>query len=390
MATTRTRLANVRVEAGRLFRVLTSGTLDISRVSDKDTCVDVVPAMPDQEFTVNHLTSTAGGILTGNTGPSMRVLIPCPVPSLDESSGNYVAHLVVPGMSSDAIYATKVAGETNPSEPIVGLGETIAELREIPGQLRKRGIDLYNSFNYRNRSKRKAAALLTGAAADLNLRYQFGIKPIVNDLVSLLNIRESLNFKIRDLIMSERKGGLIRKRDVFSGTVVQDWSAPKLLFSAWGTNSYIRARFKSTTTVTKWVVCRWVPDGTRKLPYHKDYAFHRAFRSKVFGLDIFNARNIWNTLPWSWLVDWSFNVGDYLSATNNTVGIVLKSVVVCTTTKTTQYIEFTTLPTGISCQPFSRTLTTKTRRNVTLNILPKLQLLTGRQVGILASIARSK
>lgn len=387
--TTRTRYSDESTVTGRMTRKLTGSTSrNGSLQMSLSTCIDVVPAQPDQNLTITHLRTT-GGIMTGE-GKTCRIDTPIPVPSLGPT-GNYISHLSVPGNPDDVLSATKVAADTNPSEPIVAFGTSLAELREIPNLLRKRGVDLYNSFNYRNRSGRRAVLLATGAIADLNLRFQFGMKPILGDIDALLFIRKSLNNKIRDVLKVERKGGLIRKRIVFDLEAVEtDYGPEVLLFSAWGTANYMKARFKRRTRVTKWVVCRWVPDGTRKLPAHKDKRFQRGFTSKVLGLEIFNFNSIWQALPWSWLVDWVFNVGDYVAATNNTMNIKLASVVVCTTSVTVQEVIFTQLPSGIKAEKMVRTLTTKTRKTVSLDIQPKMRFLTASQVGILASIARSR
>lgn len=385
---TRFRTQNVKVSSGRMRRKLDDSILVVTRTESFDECTDTIPAKRDQYFQAWHLDSE-GGFISGESN-GIEILSPIPIPNTGRGSSNFIEHTYSSDPNSNSYWATKVAGETNPSEPLVPVGETLAELREVPSQLKKVGLDLFNSFNYKKGRGRRNAFLLSGALADLNLRFQFGIKPIVSDIFSLVSIRRSLNNKIRDILSIEKNGGLIRKRVVFTGVKTGAWSESRVTFSQWGAGNFIYIKARSSTYSKKWVVCRWVPDGTRKLPLHRDKGFQRRFGVSMLGMDIFNFRNIWNALPWSWLTDWAFNVGDYASATNNTLGYKLASVVVCTEHITEQEIKVTSLPAGLKATELKRKLITRTRQPVTLSVEPRLPLLSGKQTGILASIIRSR
>ena len=383
MSGTRVLLEPITVVRGTAFRKLNSVTLNSSRTVVRNELTDVVPAAKDKYFLVSKL-SIKGGIANGdNSGARYNNW---PVEGINGMSLN---HLSFPDQLSDSAYATKVSADTNPSEPIVDVGQTFAELREVPQQLKRRGLDVYATFVKGRMNKKRRLWLLTGAGADLNLRFNFEINPIARDLASLLYIKRKLKNKIRELLQAEKKGGLVRKRDVYSSTAL---SVQKnvLLVSNLGTANQWRADIETTTTTHVWVYCRWVPDSTRRLSYMNDKRFHGAFASRMLGMDLSNFRNIWNALPWSWLTDWCFNVGEYLSATNNTVGLRLAAVCVCQTTRTEQRFRFTDIPSGVKVDECVKTLITKSRRPASLEIFPTLPLLSKRQVSILASIVRQR
>lgn len=372
----------VQTVSGTIFRKLTSSTTTRYRDVLYERRQDITPASLDKVFVVEKR-YVKGGIANGENSGAIYKNWP-----VEGVNSDPFFHLGTPNIPNDNIIATQVAGSTNPSEPLVSVGTSLAELRELPGMLRKGGVDIYNSFNYK--SRRQFLRHGSAAAADLNLRFQFLMRPLLGDIDKLLYVQKQIKQRCKDLLRSEKKGGLVKKRDVYDETTSQITAVNKLLVSAYGSANQWRATVETRTRRKIWVVCRWVPDGTRKLPIIKDKRFQQGLGSQLFGVDIFNFKNIWDALPWSWLVDWVVNVGDYMSATNNTVGIRLASVVVCETTVTEQRYTWTDKPAGVSCQDVTRVFITKRRSPTSLDIRPKAAFLNKRQVGILASLVRNR
>lgn len=381
MAGVRKENVNTKVVSGRVFRFLIDSWQTNSRTVRNDYREDITPARLDAPFKTSKLTIT-GGIANGRN--SGCIYENWPVSGVNSMS---FAHMSTPGTPTDNECATQVAAETNPSEPLVELGQTLAEIRDIPGQLKKRGADLYNSFNYKNRSLLRALGLGSKAAADLNLRYQFGIKPLITDILEVLKIRKSLNNKVRDLLRIEKNGGLVRKRVVYEETRSYVTPDAVWLVSHLGGANHWYGRITTTTYRKKWAYIRWVPDGTRKMPYSKDKDFHHRWSRSLFGLNFFNFRTVWSILPWTWLSDWYINCGEYLAATNNTVGVKIGAICVCEHEITEQQIRFSTKPSGVVVANCVRRLETKSRRNASLEATAKLPFLSARQASILASIA---
>jgi hypothetical protein len=93
----------------------------------------------------------------------------------------------------------------------------------------------------------------------------------------------------------------------------------------------------------------------------------------------------WNAMPWSWLVDWSSNIGDILIARRNIVGASPGPVQLMTQTTTTGELIPTSYVNYVSKGHWKEV--SKTRRTV-VNVPVDVQLpiLNVRQLSILGSI----
>jgi hypothetical protein len=78
---------------------------------------------------------------------------------------------------------------------------------------------------------------------------------------------------------------------------------------------------KSTTQVTSWASVRWTYK-TGALPRSDSELITKA-RLLAYGLDSSQVtQNVWQAIPWTWLINWFTGFGDFLAASNNSVAIV--------------------------------------------------------------------
>lgn len=275
--------------------------------------------------------------------------------------GDYVYdHLTIPGRPPDPALAAKILADTNPSRPVVDLPIAVYELREIPSLL-----------------KREGRGWLQILAAS-NLKFHFGLMPLVNDLTNLLNFSDEVNKRHKEL-NALASSGLRCKRRLWSGST----TGTTYRYISSSQPSTGNAPVDKTTSSRAWGFVEWFPDNNSKLMKGDRRALAR---QAVLGLTI-DFSTAWNAIPWSWLVDWCSNVGDILIANRNTVGAHHGPVRIMETSVT--HGSWTQL--GDSAEEFGLLpakfkVTTKTRRTVTPSLSAYLPILNARQLSILGSI----
>lgn len=188
--------------------------------------------------------------------------------------------------------STKAYANLNPNTPVADLPLFIFELKELP-RLLKDGLGVLSG-------KVKPSQVAGGYVA-----YSFGVAPLVKDVMSLLDFAKQAN-KRRIYIQQLRNGHRLR-RSIGGGSV--DFVGPsfdmypnlewqkrgKCTWKAWYT-----AKVSSTYDI---------PPASPDDSLFSDPAFKAAY-----GLQGLSASAVWNAVPWSWLIDWFANIGDYLEA----------------------------------------------------------------------------
>ncbi|UJQ85697.1 MAG: putative maturation protein [Hampduvirus faecihabitans] len=270
--------------------------------------------------------------------------------------------------TSASSLATMAAARTNPSRPHILLPTAVFELRDVPRLLKLAGGSL----------------LRKGAGA--NLSYEFGWKPLLNDIKSLLDF-DTAYTKRREEIEKLMSNGGLKRRVRLGGSSVSTTGTKGLVLSS---PYALRVEGTPTTTTTReyWATLRWMPNPT--FTGQTDAKRNAALRRTLLGLDPSQiTQNVWNALPWTWLLDWTGNVGSFLEASNNSVAYLPQQVNVMIMTKTERKWTLSRIPTGMSLsvsEPLA-TRVTKQRTLTSPSLSASIPFLNGRQMGILASLA---
>lgn len=329
----------------------------------------------DGAFTATHI-STSGTVNGRNppAGVPYREANNWVPTYFRNPTGTFISHLPVPDIPGLAESAVHVVAATNPSAPLVDLPVSILELVELPHLIRE---------TYGHILKR----IVKGAAKE-NLRYEYAIKPAVSDFVKLLEFKKAHDQQMK-LLSKLRQGSVIRKAFVasgnaesYSGSVVTVHSAPSELICS-VTRGWTR------TSVQRWGYVLWTPDlpkFNRLIGSEADAIFQA--KRILLGLTV-DASTAWELLPWSWLADWFANMGEWISTKRSLIPVTAGYPSICTTSRTT--VEWIPRP-GQWCSNltngYQTTLVTKTRSKASASLpSANLPLLTGRQVGILTSLA---
>jgi len=288
------------------------------------------------------------------------------------------SHLSVSGIPSVQAAAAKMLANTNPGRAEVSAPVYIGELRDLPHMIKGAGDFLIKLRHAKGRWHRQQ--LLNNATPSQYLSYQFGWKPLFNDLRSLLTFQDTVDKRVNELQRLFAKGGLKRRLDNL-GSGSNHSEVTQTISSVLG--DLTRARLSKDTTVSMWGTVRWRPAFVPKM---RDNASLRKLAHKaVFGLSI-QAEDAWNLMPWTWLADWFSTCGDYLAASNNRIPSSPQSVCIMTNTKTTlrwRRSESSWVQGGNSYA----TLETK-QRNVPGVVLPTVDIdfLSLRQLSILGAL----
>lgn len=279
-------------------------------------------------------------------------------------------------------YVTEHLAKANPATSSVDLPTFIVEAGDIPRLLRD-SVSLV----------RDQGTSILKKIAKGNLSLQFGWKPMIGDLKKLYDFQHYVDRRILEIESLYSSGGLRRRthfgEDVHVGTL----SSEKTLHSS--LSLWVRAKYQDTTLRETWATSRWVPNPSwaNRLFSDTDGSLQRREVIKfVLGLNWSQySSSVWESLPWSWLVDWFADVGDYIQATNNSIAHVSGKVCVMRTSTTTREYSSVTKPSGITLSELSSEYVTKTRK--VFDPVPKVcsrTFLSGRRLSILGSLAALK
>lgn len=259
--------------------------------------------------------------------------------------------------------ATSAAARTSPSAPIVDATANALEIFDIAQIIKSAGD-----------------TMLKRLARD-NLRWQFGILPIVRDLSKLMKFAEH----------AERRAAVIQKlRDQKSYRRTVDIGAWEQMTSdtivCQSADAFISVARTGRTRKGMRAHCRWIP--SVDLSHLNSNGVRKLAEEAIVNYSV-NLSALWEAMPWSWLFDWCGNVGQFLKAHNNTVPAVLHGVQIMTHTKTDWVTDSFSDPSSgnrtMSAIKFDREQ--KLRQQSFVAPAAHWPFLTANQMGLLASIA---
>lgn len=191
-----------------------------------------------------------------------------------------------------AYWRTKALANMNPNAAALDVPLFLFEFREFPRMLKHLGDVLSRKTRARD-------------VPEGYLAYSFGWTPLLADLMTLLKIKETINQRIAYFNRLERGTRVSRAlgtRVLQRRTIPDGWS-----FSLG--RLMMQADYEIVETHRVWFTAN--AKVMTKLPVGSDL---RSLSVRtVFGLNV-SAQTIWNAIPWSWLIDYFVNIGDFLEA----------------------------------------------------------------------------
>lgn len=329
-----------------------------------ETCADVVgsPGI-DHDFLRVKGESNAPA-LNGSNGQVGLFL---------RSYSNYAPSLAYPGYGSAPAYnvselVTSLLAKANPATAKVQLPVFVFELRELPRLILLAGRSIAGKF------------------ASANLAWQFGWKPLIGDLERLFNFQDAVNSRVKDLERLASGGGLRKRKTLrtWSNTTKTSNVCIESLMS------FIYAKKVSMSTQKIWGTVRWFSDPSQLPQTDEDRV--KLARRLVLGLTFGQQlSNLWEALPWSWLIDWCVNVQDFIEASNNSLTVSNPRVNIMVNSKTIDAYVITQKPSWVTMDPSLATMTIESKRRIATIGSPSfhvsLPFLTEGQLSILGSLA---
>lgn len=270
------------------------------------------------------------------------------------------AHLTGFGSPTLSELASDLLAKTNPSRPVVDIPVFIGELGDLPDLVRKAG-----------------GSLLRRIAAG-NLKYQFGIRPLVSDLTSMLNFADISAKRFKEL-KALQSSGLRRKKNLFSDSKTDSGA---LSLNSGAFQPSISGAYTRVTSMNRWGFVKWFPTGDFPAG---DPALQKLARRAVLGLTV-DGSTAWELIPFSWLADYFSNVGSLLKANRNIVAASHSTPLIMTRTKTTRTVVPGVQSWDTAFGTYVETLETKERSQAIATLGAHLPVLSLRQMSILGSL----
>lgn len=212
-----------------------------------------------------------------------------------------------------------------PDEPDFSLAVSLAELRELPRLLRLRLKDLIIKIKNAKKKGRKRAPTHKGLHkrfADRKLAMEFGWLPLLDDIKNFTEVFNDKHKRLDKLIKNESKP-LHRSSQVSSphdssNGYVTNYSngygpggvGPSHVTQAYNSNYKARLSVKNSTTYETWAVGQFrylLPPGPRT------EGWKRKMYRRIMGGRL-TPSVVYNLIPWSWLVDYFTDLGQFIDA----------------------------------------------------------------------------
>lgn len=205
---------------------------------------------------------------------------------------------------------TKAIANLNPNNPEIDVPLFLFEFKDFPKMLKSAGEFLSSN-----------GSLTSTGYADLFLSYKFGWEPLLSDLTDLAFIGESIDQRTRHLEKLAQEGGSRFRRTLKRDTTVTtgvDWIGGYPVSNgnyAWSKKSEEEIWFVAHAELDS-PLPPSNPDGWSEV-------------KAVLGLDSVSPSTIWNALPWSFVIDYFTNVGDFIATYQGNLRWSLGWVDVC-------------------------------------------------------------
>lgn len=383
---TRTRTRNVSLGTGTRTHA-TLGLTGTTNPSRYEECIDIVDGTRNPHTLTISKTCPVRFFVDGAnrlSGSSKTTYV-----HYANTAGGSDAHASPQNVEpSDNVTLSSTLARTNPSRPSVDLPVFAYELKDIPDLVKSRWDAVARTSKRSFLDPRRKSDLrdLPKDVAEDYLEWNFAIAPLISDVAKMINFVQGVEKKLnmlRNLADRGHAGGY--------AVVYDDWVESALItqYVSGGYQEFRQASFNVGTSRRKWGTTVWIP--TVPVPRRtRKESLDLAVRL-TFGLD-FSFSTMWEAMPWSWFIDWFSNLGDIFAGNRNTVPVrhdgscVMKH----TRTKVTNLalVPHAT-PGTLSVHGTDFLRETKTRVVVGSALpLPEfdLPLLSGRQLGILASL----
>lgn len=279
-------------------------------------------------------------------------------------------------LSSLLVPVNALLAKTNPSTPSTDIPSFLWEtLRDLPSLIYMNGRSILSPI------------------ADLNLKWEFGWKPLMSDVRNMIDFGTRAS---RKLAMIEKliKGSYKTTRTI---EIHSEASTEQFSWDLTGIPGDISepllVNVTRSTAMRRWGCVTYSLTAEARERFSRYSTEEKVWKSiqAEFGLHWRNPAALWEVLPWSWLIDWFIPITDILQQYNNVIPVEPLNVCVMTETATT--FSFEQEPHSKFVVALPDILQRITKERVVLSpegylpaIPPGRPIVDARKLGILASI----
>ncbi len=305
------------------------------------------------------------------------------MPATPAVNGYFYGHNLLAGSPTDTYIATETMAKTNPSNPVVDvpvfvyeLGDVVKLIRDLGRERIRKGID---------RSTVIPDSSIPEAVGSSYLLYKFGIAPLVSDLTALLSFSSAIDRRVKDFKRME-KNGLSKSHRKSTPYLTTATKNDKVSVNSIG--PFFSCPRERVTEEKAWGISKWTPIPGHPFPKSAEEMRSTA-RKAILGLTL-DLATVWETIPFSWLIDYFLNIGSYLQTYRNIVPLQCTELCVCRTTSTKDTLSSATSG-NLTCPGMVATLVTKSRKPVGF-VAPSAHLgfLGNSQMSIIAALGTQK
>jgi len=370
------------------YQSLTNSAPVVSNRSYADTGFENVVVSNDagdhktpNAFQLNR-TRVTGGMYSGqyvsapNSGTIVNGL--CPSPIYDARTAG------APTFSVPGDLTSKLFAQANPFRPEILLPVFLFELKDLPDMIRQLG-----RFNIAKKAGNPPKPGDSRLPAQMWLSGNFGWAPLVSDLAKMIGFADSLAKREKEFDQIFSNGGMTRKV-----TLYETERPASFTYTASIGNLNVSVNGPGTDSIKVWGTVKVkpapAPSGSpiRKPPPQE-------VAKALLGLNSASVpANIWEALPWSWLIDYFYNVGSFLQAHAGGRVVTLDSACIMTHTIRSCRSRAVQGPMDkdghrLSCSSGELMAEQKLRTPVFNPSLPSFRMspLSGHQLSILGSLA---
>lgn len=272
---------------------------------------------------------TTGGTVKSDANPASLDYIYAQYPCSGFGS-------LAPAELSTGATGARLFAATNPTRANVKLPVALFELRELPA-LYHQALSLIT----KKRNSRYIRLLSEVGVSKANLMVQFGLMPVFSDVKNLFLMPDSIQKRAREWDRLASGKGLKRRIDMGSAQITVtpgSFTVGGLYSSLFGsqTPTGVRRSFS-------WGVATWKPSGNS--PFASVPPSIPQIRNMLLGMSTHQqVSNLWDALPWTWLIDYFSSVGDVLEANQGRHLVTPSGGCIMTTTTEVHTTKSKTVP----------------------------------------------
>ena len=299
---------------------------------------------------------------------------------------NYGHFYNTSGIPSLNDLALKAVARTQPNRPYIDVPVEALQLGDLVQSIKNLGDTFLKDMHRQGRVGSLTNLRNVKSLGAANLDIQFNWLPLVEDLHKLCDFQDQVEKRIKELERLRGPKGL--RRTIPLGNLFEHEDTGSGTWNPQSADYYVVVPYYASSKVQYGAHVRWKP--AQDLSYLSPGEMRARARKAVLGLT-FDGSSAWQLIPWTWLIDWCFDVGSWFAANRNIIPAYPSSISITRRSLSVYTTPSAQWPYGSTTMRFTEGINIaddKERIPISL-VYPDAHLpfLSANQLGILGSLA---